>query len=86
MIRAAALGLTSVFLLVAYFGGVAPAIGPLFDVAAANTPSGTPVSGGIIATLETIMFVFVPLLFGGGAILLMFLLAVRSRGTSGVGR
>lgn len=85
MIRAFAVLIVSLFTLAVFFGAVAPGIAPVFDAVKTNDAvQGSSVVGPeIITELETVTFVFVPLIFGAGAVLLAFLYAIRLRGTSG---
>jgi len=80
--------LTVTFMLVVFFGAVAPSINGLFGIISNNAAvQGSSVVGpGIINSLGTFLFVFAPLILGFGAIVIGFVFAVRLRGTSGINR
>lgn len=84
MIRAFVVMLTALFTLATFFGAIVPALNPFFDIISSTLPQNPVVQNSLIGELKTSLYVFVPLIFGGGAILLSFLFAVRLRGTSGV--
>jgi len=82
--RALAVMVVASFIVVAFFGGVAPGIQPLFDQIAANdavTSSSTPVGSDIISDIQTIVFVLGPMLVVFAGILLPLIFAVRREAT-----
>jgi hypothetical protein len=86
MIRALMMMVTSLFLLVFFFGALADPIATLFGVLEPNYANGGVIDGsGVLSQLRTVLFVLVPLIFGVGSIVLAFVFAVRLRGTSGPG-
>jgi hypothetical protein len=88
MIRALMLMTTSLFLLVFYFGALASPLQLIFSTIEPFTLGGSSsvIDGpGVLGQIRTVIFVFVPLIFGAGAIILAFIFAVRLRGTSGPG-
>jgi hypothetical protein len=92
MIRALMLMVTSLFFLVFFFGALADPLQILFQSIApfadpgGDGAAGSPIDGiGVLNQITTFLFVFVPLIFGVGAIVLAFIFAVRLRGTSGPG-
>jgi hypothetical protein len=86
MQRAYAVLLTGLFVLGVHYGALAPALAPTFDsIRAAMEPLSNPVVGvGVLGTIESVVFVWGPLLFGGLTILIVFVAAVKYRGTGGV--
>jgi hypothetical protein len=80
--------LTTAFMLVVFFGAVAPSISNLFGLISNNgaVQSSSVVGPGILDSLATFLFVLAPLILGFGAIVIGFVFAVRLRGTSGVNR
>jgi hypothetical protein len=81
MFRATRLLVAMVFFLVVYVGVVAPALERVSSQLSGLTPNAG-VDPGVIGTTETVIFLGMPLLFLGGIILLVALIAVGIRGTS----
>jgi len=87
--RALAVMVVASFIVVAFFGGVAPGIQPLFDQIAANdavTSSSTPVGSDIISDIQTIVFIIGPMMLILAGVLLPFVFAVRREVFAGRGR
>lgn len=81
MFRASRLLIAMTFVLVIYAGILAPAFQKVIKSLEPLIPSSG-VDTGIVGTTETVMFLGIPLIFGGGIVLVFFLIAVRLRGTS----
>lgn len=81
MFRATKLLVGMVFFLVVYAGVLVPALQRVSSSISGMTPTGG-VDPGIIGTTETVLFLGLPLLFLGGIILVVALIAVGIRGTS----
>jgi phosphotransferase system glucose/maltose/N-acetylglucosamine-specific IIC component len=78
--RAFVVMLVTLFVVAAFFGGVAPAISGLFDSVAQNQAvqsSGSPVSTSIIGDIRTIVFIIGPMMLVLAGVLLPFVFAVR---------
>jgi len=78
--------LTVTFMLVVFFGAVAPSVSGLFGIISNvdAVQSSSVVGPAILDSLGTFLFVFAPLILGFGAIVIGFVFAVRLRGTSGI--
>jgi hypothetical protein len=81
MFRAVKLLVGMVFFLVVYVGVVAPGLQRVSSSISGLTPNAG-VDPGVIGTTETVLFLGMPLLFLGGIILVVALIAVGIRGTS----
>lgn len=82
--RALVVMVVSSFLIIAFFGGVAPGIQPLFDQIAGSSSvqsSSTPVGTGIIDDIRTIVFILAPMMVVFAGVLLPLIFAVRREAT-----
>lgn len=87
--RAFVVMLVTMFVAAAFFGGVAPAIEPVFDAVSSNQAvqsGGSPVGAGIIGDIQTIVFILGPMLLILAGVLLPFVFAVRREVFAGRGR
>jgi hypothetical protein len=84
--RALAVMVITTFVLGAYFGGVVPALAPLFSAIQGNSAvqSSSVVGGGIIADIRFIAFVLGPLITLLAAVILAFVFAIRRELSTGV--
>lgn len=72
-----------VFAMVAYSGTLAPAIGQLTTELTGQLSSGGPFgSGSLLATIQDVLVLWLPLMFVGGFLLLLFISAMGPRGSS----
>lgn len=84
MIQALLIMLVVVFILVVFFGAVAPALEPLFaavETFGAVTSSGSPVGASDVSMIEAVLFQWSPLIFLAVGIGYPLLYAIR-RGRS----
>jgi hypothetical protein len=87
--RAFVVMLVTMFVAAAFFGGVAPAIQPLFGSVESNSAvqsGGSPVGVGIISDIQTIVFIIGPMMLILAGVLLPFVFAVRREVFAGRGR
>jgi len=86
MIQALLIMIVVLFVLVVFYGAIAPALEPLFRVIetfGAVTSSGSPVGASNVTTIEQILFMYGPLLFLAVGIGYPLLYAIRKgRSTS----
>jgi len=78
--RALAVMAAGSFLAIAFFGGIAPGIQPVFDAVATNPAvesTSSPVSPTIISDIRFIVFIVGPLLLIFASILFPIIFAVR---------
>jgi len=78
--RASVMVVTTLFVLVTFFQFLAPVLAEVFSFAAANSVGS--VGSGVFGQLRETTFVWIPTIVAIGAVVTLFVIAVRLRGTS----
>lgn len=82
LLRALVSMLVTIFVVAIYYVGIAPAAVAIFDALEGFIGPSNPVGAGVISTIREVVTIFAPLILVIGSILIVFVVALRRRGTS----
>jgi len=83
MLRGLIYLVAAVFALAVYYRAIAPAIEQVIGVSSSTLSSNGPLAGlGLLGQIEGVLLIWVPLIFGVGSVLIVFVIGVGRRGTS----